>query len=104
MMLGMAAQDPTVTGVRPNSLDDAPQLKINVDQDKAAALAPAPGPFHKGQPATCRTRSCHDEGDNTPAKNKIKKPREQIPANQETSISYSPKGRPTGCFDTQVPK
>ena len=38
MLLGMAAQDKTLAGVRPNSLDDAPQLKIEVDQDKARAL------------------------------------------------------------------
>jgi multidrug efflux pump len=37
-LLGMAAQDHRVAGVRPNDLDDAPQLKIDVDQDKAAAL------------------------------------------------------------------
>ncbi|WP_375272547.1 efflux RND transporter permease subunit [Sphingomonas sp.] len=37
-MLGMAAQDKSLVGVRPNALDDAPQLKINVDQDKARAL------------------------------------------------------------------
>jgi multidrug efflux pump len=38
MLLGMAAGDKSLTGVRPNSLDDAPQLKIDVDQDKARAL------------------------------------------------------------------
>jgi len=38
MMLGMAAQNPKLTGVRPNSLEDAPQLKVHVDQDKARAL------------------------------------------------------------------
>ncbi len=38
MMLGMAAQDKSLAGVRPNSLDDAPQLKVTVDQDKARAL------------------------------------------------------------------
>ncbi len=38
MMLGMASQDKSLVGVRPNALDDAPQLKINVDQDKARAL------------------------------------------------------------------
>jgi HAE1 family hydrophobic/amphiphilic exporter-1/multidrug efflux pump len=38
MLLGMAAQDKRVAQVRPLSLDDAPQLKINVDQDKARAL------------------------------------------------------------------
>ncbi|VVT20175.1 multidrug efflux system protein [Sphingomonas sp. EC-HK361] len=38
MMLGMAAQDKSLAGVRPNALDDAPQLKIEVDHDKARAL------------------------------------------------------------------
>ena len=38
MMLGMAAQDKSLVGVRPNALDDAPQLKVNVDHDKARAL------------------------------------------------------------------
>lgn len=38
MMLGMAMQNPVLTGVRPNSLEDAPQLKVDVDQDKARAL------------------------------------------------------------------
>ncbi|QJU60348.1 efflux RND transporter permease subunit [Sphingomonas sp. AP4-R1] len=37
-LLGMTATDKRVAGVRPNDLDDAPQLKIDVDQDKAAAL------------------------------------------------------------------
>ncbi|MDQ2877590.1 MAG: efflux RND transporter permease subunit [Pseudomonadota bacterium] len=38
MMLGMAAQDKSLAGVRPNALDDAPQLNIKIDQDKARAL------------------------------------------------------------------
>ncbi|MGN7158458.1 efflux RND transporter permease subunit [Sphingomonas sp. SAFR-052] len=38
MMLGMAAQDGRVAQVRPLSLDDAPQLKVNIDEDKARAL------------------------------------------------------------------
>ncbi|UVO51509.1 efflux RND transporter permease subunit [Sphingomonas sp. SUN019] len=38
MMLGMASQDKRLVGVRPNALDDAPQLKIDIDQDKARAL------------------------------------------------------------------
>ncbi|MDJ0278395.1 efflux RND transporter permease subunit [Sphingomonas sp. 2R-10] len=38
MMLGMASQDPRVAQVRPLSLDDAPQLKVNIDEDKARAL------------------------------------------------------------------
>ncbi|KQM36265.1 efflux RND transporter permease subunit [Sphingomonas sp. Leaf10] len=38
MMLGMAAQDGRVAQVRPLSLDDAPQLKVHIDEDKARAL------------------------------------------------------------------
>jgi multidrug efflux pump len=38
MMLGMAMQEKRVSQVRPLSLEDAPQLKIDIDQDKAAAL------------------------------------------------------------------
>ncbi|UIJ44069.1 efflux RND transporter permease subunit [Sphingomonas cannabina] len=38
MMLGMSMQEKRVAQVRPMSLDDAPQLKVNVDQDKAGAL------------------------------------------------------------------
>ncbi|MHA6717964.1 efflux RND transporter permease subunit [Sphingomonas sp. RS6] len=38
MMLGMAMQDQRLVGVRPNSLEDAPQLKVDIDQDKAKAL------------------------------------------------------------------
>ncbi len=38
MMLGMAAQDPNLVGVRPNGQDDTPQLKIEVDQAKAGAM------------------------------------------------------------------
>ncbi|MCC2978394.1 efflux RND transporter permease subunit [Sphingomonas sp. PL-96] len=37
-LLGMAAQDKRVAQVRPLSLDDAPQLLVDVDQDKAGAL------------------------------------------------------------------
>ena len=38
MMLGMAMQDHRLVGVRPNELEDAPQLKVDIDQDKAKAL------------------------------------------------------------------
>jgi len=38
MLLGMAAQDPRLAQVRPQTLEDAPQLHIAVDQDKAQAL------------------------------------------------------------------
>ncbi|WP_411815959.1 efflux RND transporter permease subunit [Hyphococcus sp. DH-69] len=37
-LLGMAAQNPTLVGVRPNGLNDVPQLKIDVDQQKAQAM------------------------------------------------------------------
>jgi hydrophobe/amphiphile efflux-1 (HAE1) family protein len=38
MLLGMAMQDKRLTALRPVSLEDAPQLDIDVDQDKARAL------------------------------------------------------------------
>jgi multidrug efflux pump len=37
-LLGMASQNKALVGVRPNALDDAPQLKVDIDQDKAGAL------------------------------------------------------------------
>jgi multidrug efflux pump len=37
-LLGMAAQSKIVAGVRPDGLEDAPQLRLEVDRDKAAAL------------------------------------------------------------------
>lgn len=37
MLLGMSAENSTVTGVRPNGQEDAPQLKVNVDQAQASA-------------------------------------------------------------------
>jgi multidrug efflux pump len=37
-LLGMAAQDPRLVGVRPNGLNDTPQFRINIDQEKASAL------------------------------------------------------------------
>lgn len=36
--LGMAAQDSRLVGVRPNGQEDNPQFKLDVDQQKAAAL------------------------------------------------------------------
>ncbi len=36
--LAMAAKDALLTGVRPNGLDDTPQLHIDIDQEKATAL------------------------------------------------------------------
>jgi len=37
-MLGMASQSKVLTQVRPDGLEDAPQLQIDIDRDKAAAL------------------------------------------------------------------
>ena len=37
-LLGMAAQSKVLSQVRPDGLEDAPQLQIEVDRDKAAAL------------------------------------------------------------------
>src|SRR5690606_18428698 len=37
-LLGMAAQSPLLVGVRPEGLEDAPQLRLDVDRDKASAL------------------------------------------------------------------
>lgn len=38
MLLGMAAQDPSLTAVRPNGMEDTPQYHIDVDYEKAMAL------------------------------------------------------------------
>ena len=37
-MLGMAAQSKVLAGVRPEGLEDAPQLQLEIDRDKANAL------------------------------------------------------------------
>ena len=37
-LLGLAARDPLLYQVRPNSLDDTPQLHVDIDQSKASAL------------------------------------------------------------------
>lgn len=37
-LLGMAMQSKVLTGLRPEGLEDAPQLKLNIDRDKAQAL------------------------------------------------------------------
>ncbi|THU02519.1 efflux RND transporter permease subunit [Lampropedia puyangensis] len=38
MLLGMASQSKVLTGVRPDGLEDAPQLKLEIDRDKAQAM------------------------------------------------------------------
>ena len=37
-LLGMAAQSKVITQVRPDGLEDAPQLQVDIDRDKASAL------------------------------------------------------------------
>ncbi|MBK5206477.1 MAG: efflux RND transporter permease subunit, partial [Polaromonas sp.] len=37
-LLGMASKSPLLTQVRPDGLEDAPQLQIDIDRDKASAL------------------------------------------------------------------
>ena len=37
-LLGMAAQDPRLTAVRPNGMDDVPEYRVDVDWEKAGAL------------------------------------------------------------------
>jgi multidrug efflux pump len=37
-LLGLAAQSPILDGVRPEGLEDTPQLQLNIDRDKASAL------------------------------------------------------------------
>ncbi len=37
-MLGMAGKSPVLAQVRPNGLEDAPQLRLEIDRDKAQAL------------------------------------------------------------------
>lgn len=37
-LLGAAAQNPNLVGVRPNGLNDVPQLKVDIDSEKASAL------------------------------------------------------------------
>jgi len=38
-LLGMAAQDPRLTSVRPNGMEDVPEYRVDVDWEKAGALS-----------------------------------------------------------------
>ncbi|TFV90272.1 efflux RND transporter permease subunit, partial [Oxalobacteraceae bacterium OM1] len=42
-LLGMAAKSPVLGGVRPEGLEDTPQVQLDIDRDKAAALGVAYG-------------------------------------------------------------
>ena len=46
-LLGMAAKEPTLVGVRPNGIEDAPQLRLNIDREKAGALGVAISDIHQ---------------------------------------------------------
>ncbi len=37
-LMGMAMKSPVVTGLRPDGLEDAPQLQVDIDRDRAQAL------------------------------------------------------------------
>jgi len=37
-LLGLAAKNPVLAGVRPNGVEDAPQFKLDIDREKASAL------------------------------------------------------------------
>ncbi len=40
-LLGLAGKSKVITGVRPDGLEDAPQLQVDIDRDKASALGVA---------------------------------------------------------------
>ncbi len=46
-LLGMAAQDPRLTAVRPNGMEDVPQYRIDVDWERAGALGVPITSIHK---------------------------------------------------------
>jgi HAE1 family hydrophobic/amphiphilic exporter-1 len=46
-LLGIAAQDPRLIAVRPNSMDDVPEYRIDVDWDKAGALGVPINSIHR---------------------------------------------------------
>jgi multidrug efflux pump len=45
-LLGKAAQNPLLTGVRPNTLEDAPQLHLDVDRNQAQAMGLSVGDIY----------------------------------------------------------
>ncbi|CAM3668346.1 efflux RND transporter permease subunit [Rheinheimera salexigens] len=46
-LLGMAGQEPSLMGVRPNGMEDAAQLQIDIDQLKAQALGVSPADINQ---------------------------------------------------------
>src|SRR3546814_19206116 len=64
-LLGIAGGDKRVAQVRPVSLEDAPQLQLKLDQDKASALGPDPSestPDLSGAGGTIGKASCWGSG------------------------------------------
>jgi multidrug efflux pump len=51
-LLGMAAQNPLVAGVRPNGLDDTAQFHLEVDREKARALGLRSAPCQRNALST----------------------------------------------------
>jgi multidrug efflux pump len=45
-LLGKASQDPLLTGVRPNALEDAPQLRLDVDRVQAQSMGLSVGDIY----------------------------------------------------------
>lgn len=46
-LLGMAGQEPSLMGVRPNGMEDAAQLQVDIDQLKAQALGVSPADINQ---------------------------------------------------------
>jgi multidrug efflux pump len=46
LLLGKASQDPVLTGVRPNTLEDAPQLQLSVDRVQAQSMGLSVGDIY----------------------------------------------------------
>lgn len=68
-LLGMAAQNPQLVGVRPNGLNDVPQFKINIDNEKAASMGLSLGDINSTLQIAWGSRYVNDFLD----KGKIKK-------------------------------
>ena len=68
-LLGAASQSPQLVGVRPNGLNDVPQFKINIDNQKAAAMGLSLGDINNTLQIAWGSRYVNDFLDN----GKIKK-------------------------------
>ncbi len=57
-LLGIVAKDPRVTKVRPNSMEDVPEYRIDVDWEKAGALGVPIASIHTHALGGLRQRLC----------------------------------------------